>query len=643
MTLQCPSCHRDIEPDSAWCRHCGHRVVDDQVDAAAVLVKTAELVVDPVGALDAMETYLRRWPEHPQCFDVRVTLESLRSRLAWNALDKGTFNWKFSQVLPLALQCSDGLPVQLANGTYTAVRIADAALRERAQVSLSILRDVNASAIAPLFEVARDELLKLRAEVAKSASIRPDFSTAMDDCRLHWHSVNAGDLDSAVRGFTYLKSQWPEDPNIRYGLAMALNKQGLPKVALQEMLLGYFAAPDDLDVFAFLLLLLSGFGLYPAAAETVQHFESRGGDSRNPRLQGLALLAKAVTAGHLMATPEFAAGFSGASPDVQEAIGVSVRPWLAVGQTQDANEVYVDLLGQAHVFISYRRQTAKDQARELERQLKGAHPSMHVFRDESSMKVGNDYVEQLAHHIETADVMLVLVDPGWIVRAREPESVLSREIARGLAHQRSIIPVLICGAQMPTEEEMPEVLRPFCRLHAISLTAETHALDMATLEAAMTQACLVARRHLAEDYAHQESEIIRVQSQNGEGLPRRSVVIPGHWTCSAPLYGGVTAHFEFDAEGTDQRPFAGSYWVSSPGLLSMVKWKRTHIKGRWTPLVDKDKELLLGISLDGFSEDGSPCAFRIPIARRLGDDYVGIDANKLQYTSRNVRPTSMVL
>ena len=601
-------------------------------------------MTDPTSAVEAMETYLKRWPEQPASVDVRVTTESFRSFSVWIALANGTFEWtSFREVLPLAIACADGLPIRLANGALTAIRIGKDVLRSRAQSVLALLRDVNAAVIDPLFDAARQEQQHLQEALAKPAAIKPDFNAAMHDVRLHWDSFTAGDLDMALRGFTYLKTQWPDEPNIRYGLAMVLNRQGKPRQALQEMLYGYFTAPDDIDVFAFLLVLLCGFGLYPAAAEVVRHFEWRGGDVRNPRLQGLALLVKAVIAGHVMAPPEFVAGFSSEAADLMDSMDVSARPWLAAGQGRKGEDDHIDLLNQAHVFISYRRQTAKDEASQLERQLKGAHPAMRVFRDESSMKVGHDYVEQLAHHIETADVMLVLVDPGWTARAREPNSILAREFARAFAHQRAIIPVLIDGAEMPAEEDLPVVLKPFARLHALRLSPQTHAFDMARLQAAMADACLFARQHLAEEYAHQEAEIIRAQSQNGEGLPKSSVIIPGHWICWAPMFSGVKLHIEFDADGTDQRPFAGSYWTSGPGLMTLVKWKRTNIKGRWTPIVDMDKQLLLGIDLDGYSEDGKPYKFKIPISRRLGDDYFGVDANKLNVTSRNVRPTSMVL
>jgi TIR domain len=65
------------------------------------------------------------------------------------------------------------------------------------------------------------------------------------------------------------------------------------------------------------------------------------------------------------------------------------------------------------VFISYRRDEAKWQAREIYGALKRVLPPDHVFMDTEIIPIGVDFIEYLEGWVDRCDIMLVLIGPGW--------------------------------------------------------------------------------------------------------------------------------------------------------------------------------------------------------------------------------------
>jgi len=119
------------------------------------------------------------------------------------------------------------------------------------------------------------------------------------------------------------------------------------------------------------------------------------------------------------------------------------------------------------VFISYRRADAEAEARYLSDTLGPRVGRDRVFIDTVSLAPGDAWLERLHQAVDACSLMLVVIGPGWNpasgsqARGRlfEPDDVVRAEVARGLAGERRVIPILVRGAQMPQVDDLPEGLQ----------------------------------------------------------------------------------------------------------------------------------------------------------------------------------------
>jgi hypothetical protein len=461
-----------------------------------------------------------------------------------------------------------------------------------------------------------------------------------------------------LRGFVYLKELNPSEPFFRQALGCVLFRQQKCLAALQEFLYGLSLVPRDRELVDLTLRFVCGLALYPAAVKIARHYERIGGDTKDFLPRGYVVLARAVTAALATSIVECREeDLSEEATEPIEELDLPARPWLATPAESASPE---DALGTARIFISYRHSGAMNFAERLERALKGSYPSMHVFRDETWIRAGHDYVDRLREEIDTADIFIALIDRNWAQRFRDTDDVLGREVARALEQDRKIIPVLLEDAQMPEEGYLPDALKQLRRLHALRLTWSGLAEGISLLQVEMAHlfedlqrdrrfamAQLEKLAGLKErDPAAAAPHIARLvdlvpkyvpgKSEHGEGVPMENVELAGAWECTATVL-NARLKLSFTLQEQDQRPFSGEYCITPVGLLSFWKIKREGIEGRWMPVEDVEKKLLLGLVLDGL-KSGKPFKWVIPIHRRLGVGFVGTDQQGIVHRSRNVRP-----
>src|SRR5215204_1604663 len=116
------------------------------------------------------------------------------------------------------------------------------------------------------------------------------------------------------------------------------------------------------------------------------------------------------------------------------------------------------------VFVSYRRGDSEGQARALNFELVKLIGRNSVFMDVDSIALGRDFRQILHDRMQSCDLMLALIGPGWLDakdaagnRRLESETDLVRqEIAAALKRNIPVIPVLLQGAQMPAAERLPD-------------------------------------------------------------------------------------------------------------------------------------------------------------------------------------------
>ena len=137
-------------------------------------------------------------------------------------------------------------------------------------------------------------------------------------------------------------------------------------------------------------------------------------------------------------------------------------------------------VGANRVFISYRRDDAAGYAGRLEEALEQRLGRGSVFRDVLDIAPGADFVEANRQRLAGAQTVLVLIGPRWAGgdaagtrRIDDAQDFVRLEVQEALASGAMVIPVLLPGARMPAEAELPEPLRPLARRNAMSL-GDTH-------------------------------------------------------------------------------------------------------------------------------------------------------------------------
>lgn len=126
------------------------------------------------------------------------------------------------------------------------------------------------------------------------------------------------------------------------------------------------------------------------------------------------------------------------------------------------------------IFISYRRDDSQHQADRLHAALKPyvSDARNNIFIDVDNIPIGIDFVEHLDRQVAQCDVLLALIGPGWLEARIAPgaprrldaaSDFVRIEIASALKRGIPVVPVLLDGAPMPLESNLPEDLQALVR------------------------------------------------------------------------------------------------------------------------------------------------------------------------------------
>jgi hypothetical protein len=129
------------------------------------------------------------------------------------------------------------------------------------------------------------------------------------------------------------------------------------------------------------------------------------------------------------------------------------------------------------VFISYRRDDAAGYAGRIEEALEKRLGRGSVFRDVLDIPPGEDFVAAIRTRLAGAQAVLALIGPRWAGadssgqrRIDAAGDFVRLEIAVALDSGVRVVPVLLPGAEMPAEADLPAPLKPLARRNALSLS-----------------------------------------------------------------------------------------------------------------------------------------------------------------------------
>lgn len=145
------------------------------------------------------------------------------------------------------------------------------------------------------------------------------------------------------------------------------------------------------------------------------------------------------------------------------------------------------------IFINYRRDDAPGVAGRLYDYLAKKFSRRDLFMDVDAIKPGLDFVKQLDNQVSNCDVLLALIGPHWLNATDEKgqrrlaadRDYVRIEIAAALKRDIPVIPVLVDGARMPSEDELPEDLANLSRRHALELRHTRFAADADAIVASL--------------------------------------------------------------------------------------------------------------------------------------------------------------
>jgi hypothetical protein len=131
-----------------------------------------------------------------------------------------------------------------------------------------------------------------------------------------------------------------------------------------------------------------------------------------------------------------------------------------------------------NIFISYRRDDTSGYAGRLYDQISGHFGNEHVFIDVADIEPGADFVQVLEDKVAACDALIALIGKNWLTckdnenrpRLSDPRDFVSAEIAAALKRNVEVIPVLVGGAKMPQEQELPQQLQFLSRHQALEVS-----------------------------------------------------------------------------------------------------------------------------------------------------------------------------
>ena len=162
------------------------------------------------------------------------------------------------------------------------------------------------------------------------------------------------------------------------------------------------------------------------------------------------------------------------------------------------------------ILISYRRADSKEIAGRIHKELVARYGKKSVYIDIDSILLSADYRVHITQALERALVMVAVIGKDWAgpraeakPRIFDQDDPVRAEVETAFANHRSVLPVLVNGAGMPMEADLPESLAQLPYLNALVIRSrdDEFSSDMERLFHAIDQLSLRFWTMFASAYA----------------------------------------------------------------------------------------------------------------------------------------------
>jgi len=128
------------------------------------------------------------------------------------------------------------------------------------------------------------------------------------------------------------------------------------------------------------------------------------------------------------------------------------------------------------IFISYRRQDSADVTGRIYDRLIQRFDRRQIFKDVDSIPLGVDFRSHLGGVVGRCDLLLAVIGPQWLAvagpngrRLDDASDFVRIEIEAALSRNIPVIPVLVGGAELPAERDLPASLAPLTYRNGIAV------------------------------------------------------------------------------------------------------------------------------------------------------------------------------
>lgn len=136
----------------------------------------------------------------------------------------------------------------------------------------------------------------------------------------------------------------------------------------------------------------------------------------------------------------------------------------------------------SRIFISYRRDDSADITGRLYDRLVRKFGKQSVFKDVDDIPLGRDFRRALREAVGRCEVMLVVIGRQWLTvaddhrrrRLDNPGDFVRIEVESALDRNIPVIPVLVQGATMPRESDLPPSLAALAYRNGFALRADPY-------------------------------------------------------------------------------------------------------------------------------------------------------------------------
>ena len=138
------------------------------------------------------------------------------------------------------------------------------------------------------------------------------------------------------------------------------------------------------------------------------------------------------------------------------------------------------------MFLSYRRDDVPDAADRLAESLARRFGKSQVFLDIDKIDIGAPFAKIVGEWVASCDVLLAVIGRGWIDatnddgcrRLADPNDYVRLEIEAALSRDIRVVSVLIHGATIPKDTQLPASLVPLLERNAIELNRKYWDIDV---------------------------------------------------------------------------------------------------------------------------------------------------------------------